>query len=81
MTQAVKTKPAAQVDAAAPSGCRKITLPRPGSSRPVPGAAVAVVLDAGATPGTESTVVDVGNGDIIRAGAMADAVEAWLAEE
>lgn len=42
---------------------------------------VTVVLDAGATPGTESTVVDVANAEVIRPGAMADAVDAWLAEE
>jgi len=42
---------------------------------------VAVVLDAGATDGgTGSTVVDVEAGDIIRRGAEADAVEAWLAD-
>lgn len=42
--------------------------------------AVAVVLDAGTTPGMESTVVDVANEEIIRAGAMADAVRSWLDE-
>lgn len=41
---------------------------------------VAVVLDAGETPGTESTVVDVANDEIVRRGANADAVEAWLRE-
>ncbi len=42
---------------------------------------VAVVVDAGATDGgTGSTVVDVEAGDIIRRGAEADAVEAWLAD-
>jgi L-threonylcarbamoyladenylate synthase len=40
--------------------------------------AVAVVLDAGETPGTESTVVDVASGKIHRRGAMADEIEAWL---
>ncbi|MFB6303502.1 MAG: L-threonylcarbamoyladenylate synthase [Haloferacaceae archaeon] len=39
---------------------------------------VAAVLDAGETPGTESTVVDPGTGEIVRRGARADAVEAWL---
>ncbi|MFB6227914.1 MAG: L-threonylcarbamoyladenylate synthase [Halobacteriales archaeon] len=40
--------------------------------------AVAVILDAGETPGTESTVVDPERGEIHRRGAMADAVAAWL---
>jgi L-threonylcarbamoyladenylate synthase len=44
-------------------------------------ATVTSVLDAGETDGgTGSTVVDVAAGDIIRRGANADAVEAWLAE-
>ncbi|WP_248517333.1 L-threonylcarbamoyladenylate synthase [Salinarchaeum laminariae] len=42
--------------------------------------AVAAVLDAGQTPGTESTVVDVDAGEIHRRGAMADAIEEWLDE-
>lgn len=42
--------------------------------------AVAVVLDGGETPGTESTVVDVERGEIHRRGAMVDRIEAWLAE-
>lgn len=42
--------------------------------------AVATVLDAGETPGTESTVVDVANREILRAGANVDAVRAWLRE-
>ncbi|KAB1186907.1 MULTISPECIES: L-threonylcarbamoyladenylate synthase [Haloferax] len=42
--------------------------------------AVAVVLDGGTTPGTESTVVDPGRGVIHRRGAMADEIEAWLEE-
>ncbi|ELZ95035.1 DNA binding protein, translation factor [Haloferax mucosum ATCC BAA-1512] len=42
--------------------------------------AVAVVLDGGTTPGTESTVVDPGRGIIHRRGAMADDIETWLAE-
>jgi len=41
---------------------------------------VAVVLDGGETGGVESTVVDVANDEIIRAGANADAIEAWLAD-
>ncbi|KAB1197472.1 MULTISPECIES: L-threonylcarbamoyladenylate synthase [Haloferax] len=40
--------------------------------------AVAVVLDGGTTPGTESTVVDPGRGVVHRRGAMADEIEAWL---
>ena len=40
--------------------------------------AVAVVLDAGETPGSESTVVDVEAGEIVRRGAMAEDIEAWL---
>ncbi|WP_396610906.1 L-threonylcarbamoyladenylate synthase [Haloferax sp. S1W] len=43
--------------------------------------AVAVVLDGGTTPGTESTVVDPGKGIIHRRGAMADDIEAWLESE
>ncbi|ELK54778.1 tRNA A37 threonylcarbamoyladenosine synthetase subunit TsaC/SUA5/YrdC [Haloferax volcanii] len=42
--------------------------------------AVAVVLDGGTTPGTESTVVDPGRGVVHRRGAMADDIEAWLDE-
>ncbi len=40
--------------------------------------AVAVVLEGGETPGTESTVVDVDAGVIHRRGGDADAIEAWL---
>ena len=36
--------------------------------------------DDGETPGTESTVVDVANDEIVRRGANADAIEAWLRE-
>ncbi|MFB6103688.1 MAG: L-threonylcarbamoyladenylate synthase [Halobacteriaceae archaeon] len=43
--------------------------------------AAATVLDDGETPGTESTVVDVAAGEILRRGAMADAIEAWFSEE
>lgn len=42
--------------------------------------AVDVVLDAGQTAGTESTVVDVARGEVLRDGANADAVRDWLAE-
>lgn len=41
---------------------------------------VAAVLDGGETPGAESTVVDPGTGEVIRRGARADAVAAWLEE-
>ncbi|MFB6220561.1 MAG: L-threonylcarbamoyladenylate synthase [Halolamina sp.] len=40
--------------------------------------AAAVVLDGGETEGTESTVVDLSAGEIIRRGAMADEIEDWL---
>ncbi len=40
----------------------------------------AVVLENGETPGAESTVVDPARAEILRRGAMADAVEAWLVE-
>lgn len=40
----------------------------------------AVVLDGGETPGTESTVVNVAENKIVRRGARADDIEAWLAE-
>jgi len=40
----------------------------------------AVVIDEGETPGTESTVVDVGANEIVRRGALADEIESWLAE-
>jgi len=42
---------------------------------------VAVVVDGGETPGTESTVVDPDRGVIHRRGAMADDIEAWLESE
>lgn len=38
----------------------------------------AVVIDEGETPGAESTVVDVAAGEIVRAGALADEITAWL---
>lgn len=42
--------------------------------------AVAVTLDGGRTPGTESTVVDVADDEIVREGARADAIREWLDE-
>jgi L-threonylcarbamoyladenylate synthase len=42
--------------------------------------AATVVVDGGETPGGGSTVVDVDRGEIVRRGANADAVEAWLAD-
>lgn len=41
--------------------------------------AAGAILDGGETPGTASTVVDVGRGIVHRRGANADAVEDWLA--
>jgi L-threonylcarbamoyladenylate synthase len=43
--------------------------------------AAAIVLDGGETPGTESTVVDVETGEILRPGALVDDIEDWLAAE
>ena len=44
-------------------------------------ARVDAVVDGGETPGgTGSTVVDVANGEILREGAVGDAVREWLAE-
>jgi len=43
-------------------------------------AALAVVLDGGEAPGTESTVVDVEREEVHRRGALADRIEAWLAD-
>ena len=40
--------------------------------------AASVLLDGGRTPGTESTVVDVEAGEIVRRGAMANEIEDWL---
>lgn len=40
--------------------------------------AVAVILNAGETPGIESTVVDPDRGEVIRRGAMAADVARWL---
>ena len=42
--------------------------------------AVAAVVDEGQTPGGESTVVDPERGEILRAGAAADEIRAWLSE-
>jgi len=42
--------------------------------------AAAVVLDGGRSGGTESTVVDPERGEVLRRGALAAEVEAWLAE-
>lgn len=41
----------------------------------------ATVLDAGETPGTESTVVDVSENRIVREGAFAGAIREWLDAE
>ncbi|WP_241964463.1 L-threonylcarbamoyladenylate synthase [Halorubrum sp. 48-1-W] len=41
---------------------------------------VDVVIDGGETGGAESTVVDPEHGEIHRRGAMAGAIEAWLAD-
>lgn len=43
-------------------------------------AAASVVLDGGETGGIESTVVDVERGELHRRGALADEIEAWLAD-
>lgn len=40
----------------------------------------AVVIDGGRTPGTESTVVDVDAGEVLRRGALADEIDTWLSE-
>jgi L-threonylcarbamoyladenylate synthase len=40
----------------------------------------ATVVDGGETPGTESTVVDVADDRIVRRGALAGEIEAWLAD-
>ena len=60
------------------SGSPSVTRPADLDERVREG--VAVVLDGGETPGTESTVVDPGRGVVHRRGAMADEIEAWLAE-
>lgn len=43
--------------------------------------AAGAILDGGETPGTASTVVDVGQGIVHRRGAAADAVEDWLGSQ
>ncbi len=43
--------------------------------------ATAVVIDGGETGGTGSTVVNVEQGEILRRGENADAIEAWLTAE
>ncbi|WP_336001330.1 L-threonylcarbamoyladenylate synthase [Halorientalis halophila] len=40
--------------------------------------AAAVLIDGGRTPGGGSTVVDVSTGEILRRGALADEIDAWL---
>ena len=60
------------------SGTGSVTHPDQLSDRVREG--VAAVLDDGETPGTESTVVDPESGAIHRRGAMAGAIEAWLAD-
>jgi len=40
--------------------------------------AAAAMVDGGTTQGTESTVVDVAAGQVIRRGALADEIDAWL---
>ncbi|UTF53974.1 L-threonylcarbamoyladenylate synthase [Natronosalvus rutilus] len=52
---------------------------RPADLDPEVREAVDVVLEAGETAGTESTVVDIASGTIHRRGALADEIEAWLA--
>ena len=44
-------------------------------------ASVGAIIDAGPTPGTESTVVDPQRNVIHRRGAMADAIVTWLTDE
>lgn len=43
--------------------------------------ATTVVLDGGETDGTESTVVDVNAGTVLRRGTLTDRIEAWLQAE
>ncbi|WP_336024544.1 L-threonylcarbamoyladenylate synthase [Halobellus salinisoli] len=52
-----------------------------GSLDPTLRESVGAVVDAGPTPGTESTVVDPERNVVHRRGAMADAIVAWLADE
>ena len=58
-----------------PSACRSADLD------PAIRDAAAVVIDGGETPGTESTVVDVGANDIVRDGAKAEEIRLWLQRE
>jgi L-threonylcarbamoyladenylate synthase len=60
------------------SGSPSVTHPDELDDRIRNGAAV--VIDGGRTPGTESTVVDPERGTVHRRGAMADDIEAWLAD-
>ena len=60
------------------SGAGSVTRPSDLDDRIRDG--VAAVIDGGETPGTESTVVDPEAGTIHRRGAMAGAIEAWLAD-
>ncbi|MFC6990023.1 L-threonylcarbamoyladenylate synthase [Haloplanus sp. GCM10025708] len=61
------------------SGSPSVTRPSDLDARVRDG--VAAVVDGGETPGTESTVVDPGTGDVHRRGAMAEDVAAWLRSE
>ncbi|WP_101295246.1 L-threonylcarbamoyladenylate synthase [Halegenticoccus soli] len=61
------------------SGAGSVTRPADLDERIREG--VAAIVDGGETPGTESTVVDPGEGVVHRRGAMADEIEAWLAGE
>lgn len=57
------------------------SVTNPAALDPAFRARVDVVVDAGESPGgTGSTVVDVARGEILRAGAIGDAVREWLAE-
>jgi len=58
------------------SGEPSITLPADLSSSVRE--AVGAIIDTGAAPGTESTVVDVEAGTVHRRGALADEIERWL---
>jgi L-threonylcarbamoyladenylate synthase len=60
------------------SGSPSVTHPSELDDRIRRGAAV--VIDGGRTPGTESTVVDPERRVVHRRGAMADDIEAWLAD-
>ncbi|WP_176451348.1 L-threonylcarbamoyladenylate synthase [Halorubrum sp. Ea8] len=60
------------------SGTGSVTRPDDLDDRILEG--VGAVIDDGEAPGTESTVVDPAAGTIHRRGAMAGAIEAWLAD-